>query len=265
MKSTFITCLVAALALQACSGAGTEAETANLAEATPAGPTSPMPEAIEDAIADQSRPESDRVLDTNRHPAEVLIFAGVDRGWRVADLSAGGGYYSRVLSTAVGENGHVYAQVPSWVAERFPDSSAALADLAGQRANMTHLVNDIAAFNVDIPEPLDAVFLVLFYHDTVCSDDDRAAMNAAVFEALKPGGVYLVIDHAAPATTGISHVQDLHRIEGVSVIEEITAAGFVLDRESDMLANPDDPLNISVFSPDIRRQTDRFVYLFRKP
>ncbi len=255
-------------ALQACGAtpAGQDASpVSDVGEATQPGPADPMPAVIEQALADDSRPEADRVLDTMRHPAEVLVFAGIDRGWQVADLSAGSGYYSRVLSTAVGANGHVYAQVPSWAAEQFPDANSALSALASERANMTHIVNEIDSFNQDIDTPLDAVFMVLFYHDTVWSGADRAAMNAAAFEALKPGGVYLVIDHHAATGTGLSHVEDLHRIDAASVLEEVTAAGFVLDRESDMLTNSDDPRTISVFAPDIRRQTDRFIYLFRKP
>lgn len=224
-----------------------------------------MPETIERALADQSRPAEDRELDINRHPAEVLLFAGVERGWSVADLAASSGYYSRVLSTAVGENGRVYAHNPDWVAERFPEPNEALAALSAQRANMTHIVAPIPAFSAEIEDELDAVFMVLFYHDTVWAGTDRAAMNQAIFDALKPGGVFLVIDHHAAEGTGLAHVQDLHRIEAGSVLEEVTAAGFVLERESDMLANPADPRDISVFGEGIRRQTDRFVYLFRKP
>lgn len=225
----------------------------------------PMPEVIEEAIEDESRPEADRVLDASRHPAEVLVFSGVERGWRVADLSAGSGYYSRVLSTAVGEAGHVYAQNPIWVAERYPQSNQTLADLAAQRSNLTYIVNELASFDDAISDPLDAVYMVLFYHDTVWAGTDRAAMNQAAFDALRPGGVYLIIDHHAPDGSGLSHVQGLHRIDSANVLEEVTQAGFILERSSDMLANEQDPRDISIFSPSIRRQTDRFVYLFRKP
>lgn len=225
----------------------------------------PMPQDIEQAVADDTRPEEDRLLDVNRHPAEVLLFAGLEHGWRVADLTAGSGYYSRVLSTAVGEEGHVYSHNPDWVAQRFPEPNAALAALADERANMTHVVSPIADFAEGIEEPLDAVFMVLFYHDTAWDGTDRAAMNQAVFDALRPGGVYLIIDHHAPEGTGLEHVNTTHRIDAAVVRDEVMAAGFELEAESDMLANPEDPRDIGVFDDSIRRQTDRFVYRFRKP
>lgn len=217
------------------------------------------------AVADASRPEEDRLLDVSRHPAEVLTFAGVQPGWRVADLTAGAGYYSRVLSTAVGESGHVFSHNPSWVAERFPEPNMALSELAAQRANMTHMVTPVELFSADIAEPLDAVFMVLFYHDTTYDGTDRAAMNAAIFEALRPGGVFLVIDHHAPEGSGTEHGETTHRVDAALVREEVLAAGFELAGESDMLSNRDDPRDISVFDASIRRNTDRFVFLFRKP
>lgn len=224
-----------------------------------------MPQSIEDAVSDETRPEEDRLLDVNRHPAEVLLFAGLEHGWRVADLTAGSGYYTRVLSTAVGAEGHVYAHNPSWIAERFPEPNAALGMLADDRANVTHVVAPIETFAADIDEPLDGVMMVLFYHDTAWDETDRDAMNRAVYDALRPGGVYLVIDHHAPEGSGLEHVNTTHRIEASVVRAEIEAAGFVFDGESDMLANPDDPRDISVFDDSIRRMTDRFVYRFRKP
>ncbi|WP_291845584.1 methyltransferase domain-containing protein [Maricaulis sp.] len=225
----------------------------------------PMPESIENAIADASRPEADRQLDANRHPAEVLLFAGVEPGWHIADLAAGSGYYSRVLSTAVGADGHVYTMNPTWVAERFAETDAGLAAFAGERPNMTHFSSTIETFGEHVDEPLDAVFMVLFYHDTGWDGTDRAAMNTEIFDALRPGGVFIVVDHHAIDGAGLSVVESLHRIEEATVIEEITAAGFALDGSSNMLANAADSREISPFDPSIRRQTDRFVLRFRKP
>lgn len=225
----------------------------------------PMPASIEGAVSDASRPEADRQLDANRHPAEVLLFAGVEPGWRIADLAAGSGYYSRVLSTAVGSDGHVYTMNPTWVAERFAETDAGLAAFAGERDNLTHFSSSIETFGDNVDGALDAVFMVLFYHDTAWDGTDRVAMNAGVFEALRPGGVYIVVDHHAVAGSGLEVVETLHRIDEASVIAEAEAAGFVLDGSSDMLANPDDSREISPFDPSIRRQTDRFVLRFRKP
>ncbi|BDW98335.1 class I SAM-dependent methyltransferase [Maricaulis maris] len=225
----------------------------------------PMPESIESAVSDASRPETDRQLDAARHPAEVLLFAGVEPGWRVADMAAGGGYYSRVLSTAVGTSGHVYTMNPTWVAEDFAETDAALAAIAAERANMTHFSAPMESFGDNIDLPLDAVFMVLFYHDTAWDGTDRAAMNREIFDSLRPGGVFVVIDHHAVAGTGLEAVESLHRIDEAAVIEEISAAGFELEASSAMLANAEDAREISVFDPSIRRHTDRFVLRFRKP
>jgi len=263
MKYVLAAAATALLCIQACSVQTDAPEAPD--DADTGADTMPMPQVIEQAVSDASRPEAERALDTMRHPAEVLVFAGVERGWRVADLSAGTGYYSRVLSTAVGENGHVYTQNPTWVAEQYTGTTDALTALAGERANITYVESPLADVDAAIEEPLDAAFMILFYHDMADVGTDRAAVNRSIFDALKPGGVFLVIDHQAPEGTGAAHASDLHRIESDVVLEEILAAGFVLDRESDALMNEADPLDISVFAPEVRRQTNRFVYLFRKP
>jgi len=224
-----------------------------------------LPAHIAAALTDDMRPEADTELDAGRHPGEVIAFAGVEPGWHVADLTAGTGYYTRVLAASVGADGHVYAHNPDWVAQRFQETDAALAGLADSQANITHVVSPIAGFADDIDEPLDAVFMVLFYHDTIHDGTDRAAMNQAIYDALRPGGVYIVIDHHAQEGAGEAVADTLHRMEASLAESEVTAAGFVLDGQSDVLANPDDPRDISVFDPAIRRQTDRFVYRFRKP
>jgi predicted methyltransferase len=240
----------------------TASDTTQAVEETQAAPAESV---IDRAVADASRPEGDRSLDVNRHPAEVLAFVGVEAGWRVADIVPGGGYYSRVLSTAVGETGQVYAFNPTWVAERFGDANTALGELADTRVNMERVIAPVEDFDTQIDAPLDAVFMVLFYHDTGYDGTDRAAMNQAIYDSLRPGGVYLVIDHQAPEGSGLDSVNTTHRIDAALVREEVIAAGFVLETQSDMLANSEDPRDISVFDPAIRRQTDRFVYLFRKP
>ena len=266
-------CLSAtAIALAACSPsveapanpADSSAAMSAVETATPPQ-SDPMPAVIEAALADASRPEEDRLLDVNRHPAEVLAFAGLEHGWRVADIVPGGGYYARVLSTAVGEEGHVYAFNPNWIAERFADGNIALGELADSRSNMTRVVDMIESFDTAIDEPLDAAFMVLFYHDTAYDGTNRVAMNQAIYDALRPGGVFIVIDHHAPTGSGLTFVNDTHRIDAHVVREEVMAAGFVLDAESDMLANPADDRTENVFAPGLRRHTDRFVYRFRKP
>jgi predicted methyltransferase len=261
-----IFCLsVAAIALSACSPATETPVATSEPEAAVVEQAIPMPVVIEAALADASRPDEQRLLDVDRHPAEVLAFAGLEHGWRVADIAPGGGYYSRVLSTAVGEEGHVYAFNPAWVAERFASGNAALGELADSRANMTRVVDTIENFDRAIDEPLDAAFLVLFYHDTGHDGTDRAAMNQSIYDALRPGGVFIVIDHHAPDGSGLTFVNDTHRIDAQLVRDEVMAAGFVLEAESDMLANPEDDRTRSVFDEGLRRHTDRFAFRFRKP
>lgn len=260
MKPIFLLS-AASLMLAACSGQNSQSE---VEQAVAEAPQTRW-DTIMQAVDDDQRPEEDRVLDANRHPAEVLDFAGVERGWAVADIVPGGGYYSRVLSTAVGDMGRVYSFNPSWVAERFMEANDAMNVMAERRANMSHHVSALENFGEGFERPLDAVFMVLFYHDTGYDETDRAAMNQAIFDALAPGGVFMVIDHHAVEGSGLGAVETLHRIDAGVVMEEVMAAGFVFDGESDMLANPEDPRDISVFLPEVRRNTDRFVYLFRKP
>jgi len=211
--------------------------------------------------------------DPGRHPAEMLTFAGVQPGWRVADLGAGSGYYSRILSSAVGVDGFVVSENMDWVAERFPQADEAIAALEAERENVVRLVTPVADILQGYQDELDAAFMMLIYHDQAWvqegfeapTREDRIAMNQSIYDALRPGGVFLVVDHRAEDGTGDSVVGDYHRIDEAFVREEIEAVGFELAEESDVLSNPDDTRTISVFDPSIRGNTDRFVLLFRKP
>ena len=129
--------------------------------------------------------------------------------------------------------------------------------------NVSVVVQELDALALR-PASLDAVFLVQFYHDTYWMEVDRAAMNRVVFDALKDGGVYLVIDHSAPPGSGAEHVSSLHRVDERLVVDEILAAGFSLESESDLLRNGDDSREINVFKAPIRGRTDRFVLKFTK-
>lgn len=228
---------------------------------------------ISEAVNDVSRPESDTVRDAGRHPVEILTFAGVQPGWRVADLGAGGGYYSRILSGAVGMEGEVVSENMDWIVERFPSADEAITALEAERDNVTRLVSPVTGILDDYDNELDAAFMMLIYHDQAWvqegfpapTREDRLAMNRSIFNALRPGGVFLVVDHRAEDGTGDSAVGDYHRIDEAFVREEIEAAGFELAAESDLLSNPEDSRTISVFDPSIRGNTDRFVLLYRKP
>jgi predicted methyltransferase len=221
------------------------------------------------ALSDPARPAQEVQLDALRKPAEVIAFAGVKSGDRVADFMSGNGYFTRIFSRIVGPSGRVYAFIP---AQQLANCSAS--ETAGTRAfehdarygNVKVLID--AADRFALPEPVDLVWTAQNYHDlhdAFMKPIDIAAMNAAIYRALKPGGVYLVIDHAAEPGSGLRDTETLHRIDPESIRAEVTAAGFVFEGESALLRNPDDPHLLLVFDPAIRHRTDQVVLKFRKP
>jgi len=264
--------LILALALSAC-GASSSASRTETTASSEGGEASARRvtgsrHAAEQAVASPDRTEEDRALDAGRHPVETFAFFGIEPGMDVVDVFAGGGYTTEILARIVGPEGSVVAQNNAWVLDRF--ARAPLEARLGRLAmpNVTALE---AELDHPVPEgahDLDAVIFILSYHDSVWMSADRAAMNRAIFEALRPGGVYGIVDHAAAPGHGTNDTQTFHRIERSSVIEEITAAGFVLDGEADFLANPDDTRdwNPSPSQAGERRGTsDRFVLRFRRP
>jgi predicted methyltransferase len=253
MKRTLA--LVAVLALGACSTMAP----------VPRGPV--IPAFLSAAVADPIRPTADRERDAERHPAELLAFAGVTPGMKIADLIPGGGYFTRIFSKAVGPMGKVYAYVPdelTKLAKRPPAVNAIASDPAYR--NVQVIVRTLPGFAT--PEKLDLVWTSLNYHDMhakFMGPVNTATVNRAVFNSLKPGGVYLVIDHAGHPGTGISQVDTLHRIDPAVVRREVEAAGFIYDGESTILRNPSDDHGKAVFDESIRGRTDQFAYKFRKP
>ena len=219
-------------------------------------------------VAAPDRTEADRRLDPGRHPAELLAFFGVRPGMRVAELGAGGGYTAELLARAVGPTGVVYGHNAPLMLMRFAQTpwTERL-----QRPTMQGVVRLDRPFDDPFPPDvrnLDQVWLILLYHDTVWMGVDRAKMNRAVYDALKPGGVYAIVDHSGRPGTDATETQTLHRIEEKTVKEEIEAAGFRLDAESSILRNPSDTRDWNA-SPreagDKRGQSDRFVLKFVKP
>jgi len=214
------------------------------------------------AIADAKRPAEETARDPLRHPAEMLAFAQVRPGDRIADIRPGAGYFTRLFSAVAGPSGHVYDFIPNLTAER---ENARTDALAAEYSNISRVNGALDAMTY--PEPLDLVFVSQEYHDFHIPrfETDVARMNAAIFAALKPGGRYVVIDHQAAPGTGINAVETLHRIEGAQLRREVEAAGFVFEGESTAVANPDDDHSLNVFDEGIRGRTDQFVYRFRKP
>lgn len=216
-------------------------------------------------VADQGRPEADRARDAARKPAEILAFAGVRPGMTVLDAVPGGGYFTRLFAGAVGPEGKVYAYVPTEIAERFNSRQTAQA-LAAALPNVTYASDPLTQRSTR--EFADIVFTSQNYHDfhtPLFGSPPIAEVNRAIWSVLKPGGRLVIIDHAAAAGTGTRDAATLHRIDRDAVVAEVTAAGFVLEGESQVLRNAADPRTANVFDPAIRGRTDQFVLKFRKP
>jgi predicted methyltransferase len=228
-----------------------------------AGAARAVPAYITAAIADPARPAADRERDAERKPAETLAFAGVKPGDQVVELAPGRGYYTRLLSAVVGPKGKVYAVgSPPKPGAPTPPVQAIAAD--PHYSNVSVILQPYA--QVKLPSDTDLVWTSQNYHDFHNIPDLQVAtLNHAVFEALKPGGVYFILDHSAKAGSGTSDTNTLHRIDEATVKREVAAAGFTLAAESNILRNPADPRTAKVFEPAIRGHTDQFVLKFRKP
>jgi len=227
-------------------------------------PSAPSSDAIRKALVHPDRPARDLFRDGDRKPGQVLTFFRVEPGMTIADLMAGGGFYTELLSRVVGEEGRVYAQNNRIALERFADKQITERLADDRLPNVIRLDAELEALGLPDGE-LDRVFLVLFYHDTYWMEVDRAKMLEQIMKALKPGGYFCLIDHHAEAGSGARDVKTLHRVDAALVKKEVLAAGFKLDAESDLLRNGDDDHTLSVFDESIRGKTDRFIYRFRKP
>jgi len=220
------------------------------------------------AVADKGRPEADVKRDADRKPAEMLEFAGVKPGMTVVDFIPGGGYFTRIFAKAVGPKGVVYAVYPpprpsTDPAKPTPTPASETIAADPAYANVKAVKTAPASFSV--PQKADVVWTSQNYHDLHNAPGlDMATFNKAIYDELKPGGVFIVLDHAAaPGDPGVT--KTLHRIDPAVVKQEVTAAGFTFEGESTVLRNPTDDHTKAVFDPAIRGHTDQFVYKFRKP
>jgi predicted methyltransferase len=208
-------------------------------------------------IENPIRTDRDRQMDASRKPAEFLAFAQVRPGMRVLDVSAGAGYTTQIMALAVGPTGKVWAQSPN-------PGQALMKRLADHP--QANIVVAKRPFEDPVPEDaagLDIVTLVNNYHDISYLPVDRAQMNRKLFAALKPGGRYIVMDHAAVAGSGVSAGKTLHRIDEAVVLDEARQAGFVLDAEATFLRNPSDTRDKS--SNAAEQTSDKFLLRFVKP
>lgn len=253
MRKSLLAAVSVALVLAGCA-AGREADGA--IDPAVYGP------ALSDTLV---RTAADRERDAGRRTAETLAFAGVRPGWKVADMIIGGGYFTRVFSTAVGPAGRVTAWQPAEFAGFSADYRTAI-EAAGRIANVDAIQSPIGA--PAFPTGLDLIFTAQNYHDLHLKPfaaDTADRVNRAAFAALRPGGYYVIIDHHATAGSGLTATDALHRIDEATVKSEVEAAGFVLDGESAILNRPADPLTANVFDPAIRGRTSQFMLRFRKP
>lgn len=250
-------------------GATPSAVSAAPAEGASAAPQAAPGAAFYQTIVDaKDRDADDRKLDAGRHPAELLAFFGIAPGMRVAEIASGGGYTTELLARAVGPKGTVYGENSPFILKRFAEKpwSDRLA-----KPVMKNVVRVDSEFDAPVPadvHDLDAVIDVLFYHDTVWQKTDREKMNRAVFAALKPGGVYGIVDHSGRPGTGVTETETLHRIEEKALRDEVERAGFKLAAEGSFLKNPGDTRDWSA-SPRVagerRGTSDRFVHRYVKP
>ncbi len=209
-------------------------------------------------LGSSERPDADKARDADRKPAGMMAFAGIKAGSKVAELAPGGGYYTRLLSLAVGPKGRVY-----------PYSGKPSPALEAWTKTHPNVVMQIGTAGGKLaPEAVDIVWTTLNYHDFKNNKSDTgdaaASFNQTAFAALKPGGIYLVNDHEAAPGAGVAQTQSHHRIESAAVISEVEAAGFKLDAHSDLLRHPGDVLTTPL-RDSVRGKTNQFVLRFKKP
>ena len=222
------------------------------------------------AVDAPGRTDADRARDAGRKPAEVLAFFGIEPGMTVLDMFSGGGYYTELLSRVVGPEGEVIAH-----------TNSAYAQFVGEEATNRYAndrlpnVEILLAENNELrlpAETFDATLMILAYHDIYYVDPDNGwpkidgpKLVEELYRGLKPGGMLGVVDHYAAAGSSREMGNTLHRIDPGIVIEELEAAGFVLDGKSEALRNADDDHSLNMAAPEVRGKTDRFILRFRKP
>lgn len=240
---------------------------AQLAEKVVSGRDINVPSYITQALNSADRSAEEKARDANRQPGKVMSFFGVKPGDKVAELLTFGGYYTGVMAGIVGDEGVVYGHNNAWVMKRQEDGDSPIKKRIEEYGltNVVDLVSEMEDPGLPRGE-MDAVFIVLIYHDAMGGfGTDTAAMNKAVYDSLKPGGVYGIIDHHAAPGMGTLDLTKNHRVERHLVVQEIVDAGFEFAGETDLLENLSDPLDVSVFAPNVRGKTHRFVLKFRKP
>jgi predicted methyltransferase len=219
--------------------------------------------AAQPVVAAADRSSDDRALDARRRPSQMLQFIGVGPADRVADLGAGAGYTTELLARAVGPSGVVYSQNAPQALNAFVREAWQERLQAPLNSNVVRMEREYEAPFAAAAKDLDCVTLLFSYHDVVAHNGDRAALNRAVYAALKPGGTYVVGDHSGPAGSGVKDGRELHRIDEGMVRREVEAAGFVFVEGADFLRDEND--HSTKPSPDLAFETSRFIHKYKKP
>jgi predicted methyltransferase len=240
------------------------------ASAAPSTESAEMVPDFASAVTDPGRDEADIKLDESRKPVEVLAFMGLETGDTVLDIFAGGGYYSEIMGRVVGPNGSVVAVNPPQFTTS-DQSKEKWAGVTARQSNVTMVPSQLPDY-IPAANSVDFAMLHLIYHDFYWESEqfkfekmDPAIVLANLYAGMKPGGVVAVIDHVGVPGDTREIVEETHRIDPATVRSDFLKAGFELDGESDMLANPEDDLAVNVFDPAVRGKTNRFMMRFRKP
>jgi predicted methyltransferase len=218
------------------------------------------PANIRRAIESPERTAEQRARDYHRKPAEILTMSGIEEGDKIIEIAAFGQYFTTMLVAAVGPSGNVDMYDLPYTERMAGSASRAFDEKHGNAAYHLESYNDVM-----FPRNVDSVWNVLYYHDLKPQGVDTAAFNRKIFDALKPGGIYLVIDHKAEDGSGWRDAGTIHRMGVDTIKQEVLAAGFELEQESDLLANPADDRAKMVFAPGTRGTTDQAFFIFRKP
>jgi predicted methyltransferase len=219
-----------------------------------------VPAYIRSAVESPARSAEHKARDFNRKPAELLVLSGVKPGDKVVEFAAFGQYFTTLLSDIVGPKGAVYMYDLPYTEQR---AGAASRAFVAAHPNSKYEVVDYNA--VKLPENVDVVFNVLYYHDLSLNNIDTAALNRKIYDALKPGGIFFIVDHNAAPGSGTRDTKQLHRIDPEVIRTEVKAAGFELVEDSKLLAHAEDDHTKMVFAPGTRGLTDQSVLKFRKP
>jgi predicted methyltransferase len=254
--------LAGILSFAACAAGAALAAEAPAAATPPAVYEVPKgtPAYVAKAVASPARTAEQTARDANRKPAEVLTLSGVKPGDQVVEFASFGQYFTTMLSDIVGPKGKIYMYDLPYTEKRAGEASRTF---VAAHPNAKYELVDYNALM--LPQNVDIVFNVLYYHDLPLNNIDTASLNKRIFAALKPGGVFFIVDHNAAPGSGTRDTKTLHRIDPAIIKQEVTAAGFELVEESKLLAHAGDDHTQMVFSPGLRGLTDQTIFKFRRP